>query len=176
MLETSRLHLRPHRLSDLDAISAIYGDAAVMRHIGGQPLSREDVWHRLLRYHGHWSLLGFGLWALVERATGRVIGDAGFANFHRGLGPDFDSVPEAAWILAAAAHGRGYASEAMSAALAWRDAPGKARSVCMIMPGNAASLRLAARLGYRVFAEAAYRGVPTILLERIEASTVAELA
>lgn len=167
MLTTARLQLRPHRLSDLDAIAAIFGDPGVMRFIGGQPLSREDVWNRLLRYHGHWALLGFGPWVIEARDTGRVIGEAGFADFHRGLGDDFDGVPEAAWILAADAHGQGHAVEAMTAALAWLDARGERRSVCMINPANAASLRLAARLGYRVFAERAYRGAPTLLHERI---------
>lgn len=169
MLDTARLHLRPHRLADLDAIAAVFGDAGVMRHIGGQPLSREDVWQRLLRYHGHWSLFGFGLWAIEERASGRVIGEAGFADFHRSLGSAFDGVPEAAWILAAEAHGHGYAAEAMTAALAWLDARGEARSVCVIAPANTASLRLAERLGYRVFAEARYRGAPTLLHERFAA-------
>ncbi len=173
MLMTSRLHLRPHRLDDLDAIAAMFGDAEVMRFIGGQPLSREDVWNRLLRYHGHWALLGFGLWAIEERASGQLLGNAGFADFHRGLGDDFDGVPEAAWVLAADAHGKGYAAEAMTAALAWLDARGERRSVCLIAPANTASLRLAGRLGYGVFAERAYRGAPVLLHERIAAGQAA---
>ncbi len=169
MLTTARLDLRPHRLSDLDALAAIYGDAAVMRFIGGEPISREELWNRLLRYHGHWALLGFGLWAVEESATGRLIGNVGFADFHRGLGDDFDGVPEAAWVLGLEVQGKGHAAEAMTAALGWLDALGEGRSVCIINPANAASLRLAARLGYRVFAERAYRGAPTLLHERIAA-------
>ena len=169
MIDTARLRLRPHRLDDLDALTAIYGDAEVVRFIGGQPLSREELWNRLLRYYGHWSLLGFGLWAIEERGSGRLIGNAGFADFHRGLGNDFDGVPEAAWILVADAHGRGLAAEAMAAALQWLDARGERRSVCIIDAANAASLRLATRLGYRVFAERAYRDKPVLLHERIAA-------
>ena len=173
MLDTARLHLRPHHLSDLDALAAIYGNAAVMRFIGGQSISREELWNRLLRYHGHWALLGYGLWAIEERATGRLIGNAGFADFHRGLGEDFDPAPEAAWVLAADANGRGYAAEAMTAALAWLDARGEGRSGCIINPANAASLRLAVRLGYRVFAERTYRAAPILLHERIAAGRIA---
>ncbi len=169
MIDTPRLNLRPHRLSDLDALAALYGDAEVMRFIGGEAISREDLWNRLLRYHGHWSLLGFGLWAIEERASGRLVGNAGFADFHRGLGDDFDGAPEAAWVLAAQAHGRGYAAEAMAAALGWLDARGEGRSVCIIAPANTASLRLADRLGYRVFAERAYKGTTVLLHERIAA-------
>ena len=152
----------------------MYGDVEVMRFIGGQPLSREDIWNRLLRYHGHWALLGFGMWAVEERSTGRLVGDVGFAYFRRGLGPDFDHVPEAAWVLVADAHGRGLAAEAMTAALAWLDVRGKARSVCLIAPDHTASLRLAARLGYRVFAERSYRGAPVLLHERIGAGQAAK--
>ncbi len=169
MIDIPRLHLRPHRLTDMDALTAIYADAEVMRFIGNGAISREELWNRLLRYHGHWSLLGFGLWAIEERGSGRMIGDAGFADFHRGLGDDFDGVPEAAWVLAAEAHGHGYAAEAMTAALGWLDARGDARSVCMVAPANTVSLRLAARLGYRVFAEREYRGAPVLLHERIAA-------
>ena len=168
MITTERLLLRRHRLGDLDAAAALLGDPATMRFIGGATLSREDVWKRLLRYHGHWELLGFGLWAIEERATGRFVGEAGFADFHRGLGDTFDPFPEAGWIFAADVHGRGYAGEAMTAALGWLGSAGRAaRSVCIIDPGNAASLRLAARLGYRPTGERPYRGVPVILHERI---------
>src|SRR3546814_17524593 len=55
-----------------------------------QPLSPEEAWNRLLRYAGHWTLLGYGIFAVVEKASGRFIGETGIADFHRGLGDDFD--------------------------------------------------------------------------------------
>lgn len=167
MIETDRLLLRPHRLDDLDAAAAIYGDPSVMRFIGGVALSREDVWHRLLRYAGHWALLGFGLWAIEELGTGRFVGEAGFADFHRGLGPRFDGYPEAAWLLAEGAQGRGFALEAMTAATAWLDRHHPAgRAVCMINPDNSSSLRLAARLGFARIGSENYRGRSVLLWER----------
>jgi RimJ/RimL family protein N-acetyltransferase len=168
MIETERLLLRPHRLDDLDAAASMYADPAVMRFVGGVALGREDVWHRLLRYAGHWALLHFGLWAIEERATGRFIGEAGFADFHRDLGPRFDGAPEAAWILAEGAQGRGYAHEAMTAATRWLDRYHPAgRAVCMINPDNAPSLRLAARLGFASMGGDRYRGRPVLLWERL---------
>jgi RimJ/RimL family protein N-acetyltransferase len=167
MIETDRLLLRPHRLDDLDAAAAMYADPAVMRFIGGVGLGREDVWNRLLRYAGHWALLKFGLWAIEERATGRFIGEAGFADFHRDLGEGFDDCPEAAWILADDAQGRGYALEAMTAATTWLDHEHRAsRAVCIINPDNAASLRLAERVGFARFGQQDYRGKSVLLLER----------
>src|SRR3546814_2786705 len=45
-----------------------------------QPLSPEDAWNRLLRYAGHWTLLGYGIFAVVEKASGRFIGEIGRAS------------------------------------------------------------------------------------------------
>src|SRR3546814_19996070 len=66
-----------------------------------QPLSPEDAWNRLLRYAGHWTLLGYGIFAVVEKASGRFIGETGIADFHRGLGDDFDQAGEAAYVFCA---------------------------------------------------------------------------
>lgn len=168
MIVTPRLLLRRHRLNDLLDTAVLFGDAGLMRFIGGTALCAEDVWNRLLRYAGHWALFGFGLFAIEERSTGRFVGEAGFAHFHRGLGERFDPFPEAAWILAADVHGRGYALEAMTAALAWLDERDCGpRSVCIIHPDNLASRRLAAALGYHVQEQRSYRNAPTLLHERL---------
>ena len=167
MIETERLILRQHQLADFEAMCAMFSDPEVMHHMGGVAISKEDVWNRLLRYHGHWSLLGYGLFAIVEKASGRYIGETGFADFHRSLGDAFDPFPEAAWILTSGAHGHGYAAEAATAAHAWYDARfHPARTVCLIAPANSASLKLAGKLGYHFFGEAFYRGGTVSLLER----------
>ena len=57
-LGTERLVLRGQRASDLGDIAAMWGDPAVTRFIGGNPLAREDAWMRLLRNAGHWALCG----------------------------------------------------------------------------------------------------------------------
>ena len=59
-LETPRLSLRGHRVEDLEDCAAMWGDPQVTRHIGGRPSTKEEVWSRLVRYVGHWALLGFG--------------------------------------------------------------------------------------------------------------------
>lgn len=164
LIETERLVLRPHRAEDFDDLAALWADPLVTRFIGGRPSTAEDSWLRLLRYGGLWGLLGFGYWAVRDRASGRFVGDVGFADFHRGLG--FDGVPEAGWVLSPWAHGKGFAGEAVRAALAWADARGWDRSVCIIDEANAPSLRLAAARGYQEASRLTYKDHPVILLER----------
>lgn len=168
MIETRRLLLRRHTLGDFEAWHELFSDAELLRFITKARFSREDSWNRLLRYAGHWSVLGFGLFAVIERETQALVGEVGFADFHRGLGDIFDKSPEAAWIFARSAQGRGYAREAMTAARAWLHAnkPGP-RTVCIINPENAPSLALAAKLGYTPFGAATYRDGPVSMLEHV---------
>jgi RimJ/RimL family protein N-acetyltransferase len=166
-IDTARLALRGHRPADLAESAALWADPIVIRHIGGRPFTREESWTRLLRYAGHWALLGFGYWVVRERATGRFVGEVGLADYRRDMTPSFEGTPEAGWVLAPWAHGQGFAGEAVTAALAWIDSVLKApRTVCIIDPDNAASLRVAARAGYREQVRTTYTGEPTILLER----------
>lgn len=166
VIETERLILRGHAKADLDACAALWADAEVTRYIGGRPFARDEVWARLLRYVGHWQEMGYGFWALTEKASGQFVGELGFADFKRELDPSFGDTPEMGWALSPAGHGKGYATEAVTASLAWADVNlEERRTVCMIDPENGASLRVARKAGFREFARADYHG-PTILLER----------
>lgn len=158
--------LRPHGLSDFDDSFALWSDPEITRHISGQPQTREAVWQRLLRYAGLWSLIGYGYWAVCERDTGRFVGEVGLADFHRDIDWGEDA-PECGWVISPRAQGRGYATEAAAAALAWRDRmlPGR-RTVCMIGAENGASLRIAHKCGFRHFRDADYHG-PVQLFERV---------
>lgn len=169
-IDTERLLLRPHEVGDFEALRAMLADPVVTRHIATARPSDEDVWNRLLRYIGHWHAFGFGIFAVVERDTGQYIGGAGFADFRRGIADAFQASPEAAWVFARQAHGRGIASEAARAMHAWFDAqPFGGRSVCIIDPDNAPSLRLAAKLGYVETGEVRYHDAPTRAFERLRA-------
>lgn len=165
VLETERLRLRRHEIADLDASHAMWAHEDVYRFIGGRASGRDEAWARLLRYAGQWELLGFGYWLVEDRATGAFIGETGFLDAKRELDPPFGDTPEAGWALAPHAHGKGYAEEAVRAALAWADARWN-RTVCMIDPANAPSLRLADRLGYREYARTTFKDSPVILFER----------
>ena len=71
------------------------------------------------------------------------------------------------WVLDPWCHGRGYASEAVAAAIAWGEATLDAREyVCIINPDNAPSLKLAARFAFAHAADASYKGGPISLFRR----------
>ena len=168
-VDTERLTLRPHRLEDFDEALALWSDPVVVRYISGKPTTREEMWARLLRYAGHWALLGYGFWVVREKGTGRFVGEVGLGDFHRDMEPSLGvaAAREAGWVLSPAFHGKGYATEAVSAALAWGDAhlpPGPA--ACIIHPDNAASIAVAARCGFRPTGRGVYKGEPSLMFER----------
>lgn len=166
-IETERLTLRGHRAEDFDALAAMWADPEVCRYIGGKPSTRDESWSRLLRYAGHWQLLGFGYWAVEQKDGAQYIGDVGFANWQRDITPSLDGMPEGGWVFKPSAHGRGLASEAVRAALGWMDQRfGRQTTTCIIDDENTASLRVAEKCGYREFARSEYKGSPVIQLRR----------
>lgn len=163
-LESARLRLRAHRADDFEGCRAIWSDPEVTRYIGGKPATGEEAWRRLLTYAGLWSLLGFGYWAIEERAGGRYIGDIGFADFQRDIDPPLRGMLECGWVLARAAQGHGYASEALAEIEAWRQAHlQERRAVCIIAPDNLASVRVAEKAGLRRWRETTYHGHATLV-------------
>jgi RimJ/RimL family protein N-acetyltransferase len=159
--------LDAHTIEDFEPLAAMWADPEVVRHITGRPSTPQESWMRLLRYGGLWPLLGYGFWAVREKQSGRYIGDIGFADFHREIEPPITGVPEAGWVLASWAHGRGFASEALGAALSWLDSRASIdRSVCLISPDNKVSIRLAGRHGYSVSSTVSFAGEDSLLLSR----------
>ncbi len=167
-IDTERLTLRRPRLEDFDEAFAMWTDPQVTRFITGKPSTREEMWFRLLRNAGHWDLMGFGFWVVREKSTGRFVGEVGLADFHRDLEPPLGDFKEAGWVLSPAAHGKGYATEAVHAALRWAEGRfGPERVVCLIAPENEASLKVAHKCGFREFSRGTYKGEPSLLLERL---------
>ena len=139
----------------------------LIRYIRGQPATGETAWKRLLCYAGLWSLLGYGYWAVEEKASGCYIGDVGCADFKRDMLPALDGMLEYGWVLASSAHGRGYASEALLAAVAWAQAHlDKPRMACIIAPENHASARVAEKAGFRLWQHTTYHDEPTVVFTR----------
>ncbi len=167
MIDTPRLHLRPHRAEDLEPYRVIWAPPPEPGNPAGFALNEEEAWYRLLRFVGHWAHFNYGLFVVEHRETGRLIGEAGYAHFHRGIGPRFDDAPEAAWRILPEFRGSGFATEAMRAASQWLDPKRVApRTVCIIDPANAASIKVAGRLGFREYGRTQYKQSPVILFER----------
>jgi RimJ/RimL family protein N-acetyltransferase len=166
-IETHRLILRGHTLEDFEALHAMWTEPDVYRYITGRPSTREESWSRLLRYIGHWTLLGYGYWVVEERATAAFVGEMGFADFHRDMDPPLEGRPELGWILKKSAHGKGYATEALTAIAAWGDAHfGEKETACMIAPENTASIRVAEKIGFVEKLQTTYKGEPTLVFYR----------
>jgi RimJ/RimL family protein N-acetyltransferase len=166
VIETERLVLRGHRREDFEASAEMWADPEVARFIGGKPSTPEESWQRMLRYPGHWALMGYGFWLIEEKSTARFVGEAGFSDFKRTLEIPLGA-PEHGWALASWAHGKGYASEAVAAQLHWGKAHFAATPFfCMIAPQNRPSIRLAENFGYRQFAATSYKGGDTLLFRR----------
>lgn len=168
VITTERLILRGHVLADFEAVVEMWADPVVVRHIGGAPRTREDSWMRMQRQVGHWELLGYGTWAVIERATGVYVGGAGIARYERNITELAVSPYEGGWVFTSASHGKGYATETMTAALAWFDEhfPGTPTE-CVIDTTNAGSLRVAHKLGYREIGRATYHDDPIIVSRRL---------
>lgn len=167
VLETERLLLRAPSADDLDASTAMWSNPEVVRYIGGKPFTREEVWSRILRARGLWSMLGYGYWAVYDKASGRFVGDIGFADFHRDFTPSIEGIPEMGWVLDPWCHGRGYASEAVTAAIGWAEAELDAPEYsCIIDPDNRASINVALKAGFVESARTRYKGGRTLIFRR----------
>jgi RimJ/RimL family protein N-acetyltransferase len=151
-------------MDDFPASAAMWADPIVTRHFA-KSFTKEEAWTRFLRYIGHWSLLGFGYWAVEEKASGNFAGEVGFADYKRNIEPPLNA-PEIGWALASRFHGKGYATEAVSAAVAWGERHFKSRTTCIIHPANLASIHVAEKCGYREVQRTLYHGHPTIVFVR----------
>lgn len=166
-IETGRLCLRGHDVGDYTDCVAMWSEPDVVRYTIGEPSPPQRTWLRILGYRGHWALLGFGYWAVEEKVSGRYIGELGFADFKRALKLSLDGMPELGWALAPWAQGKGYATEALRAAIAWADEQIQSRrTVCIIHRENQRSFRVAEKLGYDRVLQAPNDAEPDAILAR----------
>lgn len=165
-IETARLRLRAYTQDDFGPILAMVSDGETMRHISGAQ-SREEAWRRMLAGPGCWALLGYGYWVVERRSDGAVIGQAGLADFKRDMEPSIEGIPELGYVFHAQVHGQGYASEAVSAILAWTDREFNGTEVVAIIAAdNLPSIRLAERNGFSQREQATYKAEPIEILRR----------
>lgn len=146
-LETERLLLRPPAADDFEPWASLMSDAEHVRFIGGaQP--RSVAWRGLMTMIGCWAGTGFGMFSVIEKDSGRWIGRAGPWR------PEAWPGTEVGWSFLREAGGKGYATEAATAAIDWAfDALGWAGVIHTIDPDNTPSIRVARRLGSRVTGE-----------------------
>ena len=117
------------------------------------PLSRDGAWRGIALFIGHWTLRGYGHFALEEKSTGAFVGYCG-PWFPLGF-PE----REIGWALLPTAQGKGYATEAAKCArdyaygtLGWLTA------ISLVAPENVPSRRVAERLKARLDGTTELRG------------------
>jgi ribosomal-protein-alanine N-acetyltransferase len=138
-LATPRLLLRAFATDDLDALSAIYADPDVMATIRGGVRSRAATEAALAAYADEWEAHDYGVWAVIERESGALLGMCGFVA-HAELG----------YIFARAAWGQGIATEAAAACLTYGfTLPDFDEIFAGALAENAGSRRVLEKLGMR---------------------------
>lgn len=158
-LLTERLLLRAFSAEDFEPYAQMMADARVTRHLGtGLPLTRADAWRQMAMILGHWSLRGFGLWAVEDRTTGTLLGRIG-CQYPEGF-PAF----EIGYVLAPWAWGHGYAREGVRAALRFaRETLARDEITSIIRPANAASIRVAESCGAVAAETVEFFGAPSVI-------------
>jgi RimJ/RimL family protein N-acetyltransferase len=145
LIATERLLLRDWRDTDVDAFAAINADPVVMEYFP-QPYTEERTRKFVERIGERWRELGYGLWAVERKDSGRFIGYIGLwpATFPA----HFTPAVEVGWRLAADQWGHGYATEGARAALDHGfDTLGLDEIVSFTSARNLRSIKVMERLG-----------------------------
>jgi RimJ/RimL family protein N-acetyltransferase len=141
-LETARLLLREWRLEDFGPLAEIMADADVARYLSGAPLTRAEAWRSLAGCAGHWSLRGYGMWAVERKSDHALLGRVGLHY------PEGWPGEEVGWTLGKPFWGNGYATEAARAAINYGFLTQPvSQLISVIDPDNLASQAVARRLG-----------------------------
>ena len=157
-LETDRLRFRLFREDDFPTYETWCANIEIMRYLGGKTLNRVEAWRHMACQLGHWALLGYGYYAVEEKASGRLIGRVGFTN-HPGW-PAF----ELGWTIIPEFQGRGFASEAARMLLPYAfEALDQPHVVSLIHPDNAPSRRVAEKLGETIEGETQVLSMPVLI-------------
>jgi RimJ/RimL family protein N-acetyltransferase len=143
VIETERLLLRRFTDDDRDTVARWNADANFTRHLAGVQ-TREQSDAIFDRWAQHWVDRGFGSLAVEWKETGELVGRVG-PQFHRYWPDD----PEVGWAIDPPWWGRGLATEAGAAAVAWGFGElGYTRLVSITTEANTASRNVMAKLGF----------------------------
>jgi ribosomal-protein-alanine N-acetyltransferase len=139
VLETERLLLREFERSDTDALLQVVGDPVAMQYYPA-PFSRSEVEDWIRRNRARYRDCGFGLWAMLLKSSGELIGDCGF--FVRDVDGEFEF--ELGWHVRRDLWGQGSATEAAGACIDYAFSTISAeRMIALVRPENVSSCRVA---------------------------------
>ncbi|MEO1014001.1 MAG: GNAT family N-acetyltransferase [Pseudomonadota bacterium] len=145
VIETERLTLRRMTAADAEPFCALMGDPEVAQFLttDGKPQPYPTAWRSFASMLGHWEIRGYGMFSVIEKATGDWIGRIG--PWRPAGWPSL----ECGWSVAKAHWGKGYAPEAAIASIRWMFAefPDLPRVISLIDPKNANSQAVAGKVG-----------------------------
>ncbi|MFC5826608.1 GNAT family N-acetyltransferase [Nonomuraea insulae] len=144
-MDTERLIMRRWRDADRAPFAEMNADPEVMRHFPSL-MTREESDSFADRIEQQFDSLGYGLWALEERESGRFIGFTGLAL--QTFDAPFLPAVEIGWRLAQPAWGHGYATEAARRAVRYAfEEAGLDAIISMTAVRNTRSRAVMERLG-----------------------------
>jgi ribosomal-protein-alanine N-acetyltransferase len=156
ILETPRLLLRQFELSDADALAQVLTDPETMRYYPA-PLDRAGVEQWIARNRVRYVSDHHGLWAMVLKQTGELIGDCGLIRQK----VDRTVEVEIGYHVRRDLWGRGLAPEAAAACRDYGFSQLRARRlISLIRPGNVPSRRVAEKIGLTLWKTLEWRGLP----------------
>ena len=155
-LETSRLHLRSMKLSDLDELLEIFGDTKVMASFDQGPFDRAQMQRWIEKNLEHQRRYGYGLYSVILKSERVLIGDCGLEHMELGG----EQVAELGYDFRSDYWNHGYATEAATAVRDYaRQVLGLPHLISLIRVGNQASRRVAEKIGMRFVAEMKRNGI-----------------
>ncbi|HKR96034.1 MAG TPA: GNAT family N-acetyltransferase [Candidatus Angelobacter sp.] len=143
VLETERLRLREFAESDVDALQAVLGDPVAMQYYPA-PFDRQGVEAWITKNRDRYQRDGYGLWAMLLKDTGELIGDCGCTVQE----VEGRNEVEVGYHVRRDLWGKGYATEAARACMGYAFAKiGTERVISIIRPENVQSKRVAEKNG-----------------------------
>lgn len=154
-IETERLLLRVPNENDFAALAEMYADPNVMEFLGG-PIERDVTWRTLATFIGHWCLLGYGLFSVIEKSSGKFVGRVGLIN------PDGWPALEIGWAIVSDYWGKGMATESSVAVIEHERARLRPKKlISLVDHRNDRSARVAGKLQGHNCGQTKFLGSPT---------------
>jgi len=151
ILETKRLKVREMTLDDIDRLYEIYAEPSITKYMEGlYPDRQEELEFSKSYIENMYGFYGYGLWIVVEKASGRIIGRAGLSNREA----DGEVCLELGYVIAKESQKKGYATEVSQAILEYaKDELGATKVIALMKSENEASVRTAEKLGFKEVCE-----------------------
>lgn len=155
---TPRLLLRPWRNEDLEPYARMCADPEVMRYMSasGSPRTRAETREGIAKIENHWARLDFGLWAVEEKVSGKLIGRVGLQ--YQDTWPQGEHKTEVGWLIDCSYWGQGFATEGARESVHYGfEEIGLERIISIALPENIASRRVMEKCGLTFRGEAYWR-------------------